>query len=220
LFATKSQNALHPLFKNHKIIKPMKTILEKAVKRIWKEKMVVLAFFLLAGCMQHDDYPAPDSRYDIQAKLGVATEQNVSADMKRVFAAHLLGVNEVPAADTRGQGQAVFTLNEEGSALHYRLFVANTKNITQAHIHCGESGVNGPVVVFLFGLVAGGVNQNGVLAEGTITSENIIARDSSAACMGGLATFENLLERMRNGSAYVNVHTLAYPGGEIRGQIN
>jgi CHRD domain len=75
------------------------------------------------------------------------------------------------------------------------------------------------VVVFLFGFVVGGVNQNGVLAEGTITSANIIPRGSSAACMGGLATFENLLERIRNGSVYVNAHTVAFEGGEIRGQI-
>ncbi|HET9487001.1 MAG TPA: CHRD domain-containing protein [Chryseosolibacter sp.] len=35
-----------------------------------------------------------------------------------------------------------------------------------------------------------------------------------------MATFEDLVERMRTGGAYVNAHTPAYPGGEIRGQIH
>jgi hypothetical protein len=30
---------------------------------------------------------------------------------------------------------------------------------------------------------------------------------------------EDLLEAMRSGNTYVNVHTSQYPGGEIRGQI-
>jgi hypothetical protein len=141
------------------------------------------------------------------------------AGMNGVFIAHLNADNEVPANASNGQGQVSFTLNDEGTALEYRLIVANTTSITQAHIHCGEAGVNGPVVVFLFGLDPAGVNQNGILAEGTITAENIIARDSSAACMGGLNSMETLLEKMRNGGAYVNVHTLALPAGVIRGQI-
>lgn len=136
-----------------------------------------------------------------------------------VFITHLSADNEVPANASNGQGEVSFILNDEGTALEYKLIVANTKSITQAHIHCGEAGVNGPVVVFLFGLDPGGVNQNGILAEGTITAENIIPRDSSAACMGGVNSMEKLLEKMRNGGAYVNVHTLALPGGVIRGQI-
>ena len=63
------------------------------------------------------------------------------------------------------------------------------------------------------------MTQNGILAEGTITSADIISRPSSAACAGGLATFENLLERIRNGTVYVNAHTVDFEGGEIRGQI-
>ena len=42
----------------------------------------------------------------------------------------------------------------------------------------------------------------------------------SAACPGGVATLEDVLEKMRTGGAYVNVHTTQFPGGEIRGQIH
>lgn len=196
--------------------------LKNALKAIGKAKAIVISFLLLASCMQHDESLVPSKHHvDLSntANTELTSGNAISAEMKKVFTAHLAGDNEVPPVDSKGQGQAIFTLSEDGTELHYKLIVANTKNVTQAHIHCGEAGINGPVVVFLFGFVAGGVNQNGVLAEGTITSANIIPRPSSEACMGGLATFENLLERIRNGSVYVNAHTVAFAGGEIRGQV-
>jgi len=220
----------------------MQTILKNVSARIWERKMMLISFFLFVGCAQ-DESLAPENSLRIaqipkecgsnaaqmtsgnarltplDASTGRFLTESELASMNGVFVTHLSPANEVPATISKGQGQAIFMLNEDGTALNYKLNVANTRDITQAHIHCGESGVNGPVVVFLFGLVPTGVNQNGVLAEGTITAENIIARGSSAACVGGLNSFETLLEKMRNGGAYVNVHTLTYPGGEIRGQI-
>ena len=196
--------------------------LKKIPKAIGKAKAVIISFLLLASCMQHDESLVPGKHHVDQsntANTELTAGNAISSEMKKVFTAHLSGDNEVPPVDSKGQGQAIFRLSEDGTALHFKLIVANTKEVTQAHIHCGEAGINGPVVVFLFGFVAGGVNQNGVLAEGTITSANIIPRTSSAACMGGLATFENLLERIRNGSVYVNAHTVDFAGGEIRGQI-
>ena len=200
----------------------MKNILKYVSKIVWKGKVILICFFLFAGCLQNDESLAPSDHHNDVLSDGIGTESaepgSVSAYQKRTFTAHLSGANEVPAVDLKGAGEAIFNLSEDGTQLHYKLIVANINNVTQSHIHCGVAGANGPVVVFLFRLPAG-VTQNGVLAEGTITSANIIPRGASAACMGGLATFENLLERMRNGGAYVNVHTLAYPGGEIRGQV-
>jgi hypothetical protein len=202
----------------------MKVTLKKIPDRMRKGKWMLISFFLFAGCMQYDESLTPkdhqrNSDPTILESTELAKGANIAANKKRVFTAHLSGINEVPAVNSKGAGQAIFKLNKDGTELHYKLIVANTKNITQAHIHCGEPGVNGPVVVFLFGLVPGGVNQNGVLAEGTITASSIIPRTPSAACVEGLMTFEDLLDRMRNGGAYVNAHTLAFPGGEIRGQI-
>ena len=187
-----------------------------------KGKITVICAFLFVSCMLNDESLAPEHHGDLISNdlaAESADGSSVSSNAKRTFTAHLSGANEVPAVNLDGQGQAIFTLNEDGTELHYKLIVANIKNVTQSHIHCGIPGLNGPVVVFLFGFVAGGVTQDGVLAEGTITSANIIARGSSAACMGGLATFANLIDKIRNGGAYVNVHTVAFPGGEIRGQL-
>ena len=135
------------------------------------------------------------------------------------FTAHLTGGQEVPPVTTRGLGQAAFSVNEDGTEVRFKLLVTNVKDITQAHIHCGPPGVNGPVVVFLFGMVSAGVNLTGLLSEGSFTNTNIIARPDSAACPGGIGSLDDLLAKMRTGGAYANVHTLVNPGGEVRGLI-
>lgn len=137
----------------------------------------------------------------------------------RNYRAHLSGSDEVPPVATRAQGQAIFKLSKDGTELSYKLIIANIDDVTQAHIHCGAEGVNGPVVAFLFGFVDGGVTTNGVLVTGVITPDNVIARPDSEACPGGISDFDDLLDLIVSGNAYVNVHTVAYPAGEIRGQI-
>lgn len=135
------------------------------------------------------------------------------------FRAHLTGAGEVPAVDTSAQGQAIVHVDADGTALDYKLIVANLDGIVQSHIHCGAEGVNGPVVAFLFGPEPEGVAHNGVLAAGTVTAADVIPRAASAACPGGVAGFGDLLTKIRSGDAYVNVHTLEFPAGEIRGQL-
>lgn len=129
--------------------------------------------------------------------------------VQAAFVARLSGDQEVPPVDTKARGQANFLFTGEG--LNFQVKVANIENITAAHIHCAPEGVNGPVVAFLFG-PSTGVTVNGRLAQGTITDAEII----NFACGSDL---DGLVNAMANGSTYVNVHTTANPGGEIRGQI-
>jgi hypothetical protein len=139
------------------------------------------------------------------------------------FGAHLTGAEEVPANDSPSQGNAVLRLSADGTELDYRLLVANIEDVTQAHIHCGLPGQNGPVVVWLYPsappslLIPG--TSNGVLNTGTATSADVIARPASTACPDGVADFDDVIEKLRTGGAYVNVHTVQFAPGEIRGQI-
>ena len=147
------------------------------------------------------------------------------APEQRNFVAHLSGSEEVPVVATLAQGQAIFHLSKDGNELHYKLIASNIENVVQAHIHVGAAGENGPVVAFLYGLVApGGGRTEGVLAEGTITAADLI---------GPLAgkPLSALVDAMRSGGAYVNAHTndgIDPPNtgagdvatGEIRGQIH
>lgn len=126
------------------------------------------------------------------------------------FAADPLeGAQEVPPVETEASGRASIKLKEDGTLI-YELTVANILGVTQAHIHVGAAGENGPAVAFLFGLVEEGVDVEGeeTIAEGTLTDDDI--SDGTVA---------DLVARMEAGMAYVNVHTLANPPGEIRGQI-
>lgn len=169
---------------------------------------------LLAGCSEREAV-APmefEANFAVQGPVG----QN--------FNTHMTGDEEVPANDSRAQGQTNFQLNRAETELSYHLNVANIENVTQAHIHCGAEGVNGPVVLWLYPsappatLIPG--RSDGVLNRGTATATDVVARPDSEACPGGVANFAELVEKMRSGDAYVNVHTLQFPPGEIRGQIN
>ena len=137
---------------------------------------------------------------------------------KSTFVATMNGGNEIPARDTSAAGFARFVLSADGTEIAYKLIVANIVDVTQAHIHCGPPDLNGPVVAFLYGF-GPTVSPDGILAQGTITAANVVAVGDSPACPGGVATLADLVAKIQNGGAYANVHTVALPGGEVRGQI-
>ena len=110
-----------------------------------------------------------------------------------MFRTTLSGSNEVPQRDTPATGIGHATLD-----LDSKMFVFNYtfENLiaaqTGAHIHVAPAGVNGPVHIPL--------------------------------PIGSPSSFEGMLtdmdiEQLRGGLWYVNVHSTAYPGGEIRGQF-
>ncbi len=129
------------------------------------------------------------------------------------FEAKLLGANEVPPVTTQGAGVAEMRLVKDGTELRFQVKVKNLTDVVQAHIHLGPAGVNGPVVVFFLhpGEAAPGP-FTGLLAVGSVTEADLV---------GPLAghPFSELTDAMFAGNTYVNVHTAANPGGEIRGQV-
>ena len=155
----------------------------------------------------------------------VAERASADGDMAKAhYNPKLLGTEENPARITPAHGRANFHVSDDGTSVDYMLVVNEITNVRQSHIHIGQPGTNGPIVVFLYGPVAaGGGPIDGLIARGTFTAANLI---------GPLAghDFAELLEAMRTGNAYVNVHTddgIApantgpgdFPGGEIRGQL-
>lgn len=132
------------------------------------------------------------------------------------FTAHLSGDMEVPSNDSKATGQVVFQLSKDGMELSYKLIVANIENVRMSHIHLGAVGTNGGIVVWLYPpappMMTIPGTTNGILEQGVITSDNLT---------GALAgkTMADLINELKAGNAYVNVHTDQYPGGEIRGQV-
>jgi hypothetical protein len=140
---------------------------------------------------------------EIRGQLGLASFN---------FGAELSGSAEVPAVVTSGTGFGALSINAGQTAIAYTLLTYGLVDVTQAHIHIGAPGVNGPVAAFLFGMAAPPVTSDGILAQGTITEADLIA--TAGVFDGTMATF---IDHLRSGTAYVNVHTVANPTGEVRG---
>lgn len=133
-------------------------------------------------------------------------------DRNELFFARLKGSEEVPPVRTDAFGTAKFKVSKDERKMGYRLTVNDLSNFTEAHIHLGRRGVNGPVVVFLFGLIDPDISVNKGVVEGIIT-----ARDLVGPLEG--KPLSVLIDLMSDGDTYVNVHTAQNPDGEIRGQI-
>ena len=126
----------------------------------------------------------------------------------KTYVANLSPANEVPAKTTTGTGVATFV--DLGSEIDWTLQLNNMTAVTASHIHGpAAAGVNAPVIINLFLPNVATPTVNGVVAHGTITNAN-----NATVSLDSLRTLFN------NGNAYVNVHTSANPGGEIRDQVH
>jgi hypothetical protein len=204
-----------------------------------RSKHIVLGSMLvLVACSAEQSLPTESAIAIPLFARGGQTDFNIGT--------HLIGDEEVPplAIPTPAQGQAIFRLNASGTSADYRLIAANIENVTQAHIHCGCFGDAGPVSVWLYGqnlnttptaFPSGGGLHNGVLASGTVTLAGKTCTFPTATpsqCPASvLGVTMSLLDAIRAGLAYVNVHTNDgvapintgpgdYPLGEIRGQLD
>jgi hypothetical protein len=193
---------------------------------------------LVAAC--GTDQPAPTGS-EITIPLYVGEGQK---DFN--LGTHLTGDEEVfvPAtpggptpALSRAQGQAIFRVSDNETTVEFKLIASNINNVIMAHIHCGRFGENGPIRMWLDPVIgpSGSARdqvtvlrtQNGVLAQGSFLLGTVTCPTSA---VGGTVPMP-LLDAMRAGLTYVNVHTNDFvdptntgpgdfPGGEIRGQID
>ncbi|HEY0944463.1 MAG TPA: PQQ-dependent sugar dehydrogenase [Opitutaceae bacterium] len=130
------------------------------------------------------------------------------------FATVLTGAEENPPVTTDARAVARFEVKSDGT-MDYELWAAGPiMQATASHIHLGAYTQNGPVATFLFSSATPRDFAAGeLIASGTLADANVIARP------GFVPTMANLAERIRQGRAYVNLHTTAHPGGEVRGQL-
>ncbi len=137
---------------------------------------------------------------------------NNALEGKEAFQADLTSANEVPARPTAANGTAQIFI--EGDSISYAIEVDDITAITAAHIHTGAPGVNGPVRLFLYPPRAGDP-----AAQVTTTDKRILVQATVPSSNINGVTFEELKSAMRNNGAYVNVHTVQFGGGEMRGTI-
>ncbi len=136
-----------------------------------------------------------------------------SAWAEETFKAKLSGDQEVPPVVTDTAGSFRLEFNMETAQAEIRLSVIDGVRIRQAHLHCAPVGVNGPIVAFIAGDNAAGYDVNGKwISNATLTDTSI----SNPACG---VTLADLVASIRAGNVYVNVHSVEFPGGVIRGQV-
>ncbi len=121
------------------------------------------------------------------------------------FYAKLSGENVVPPVKTKASGEAMFEFSKDGKKITYSVKLKNINAVTMAHIHHAAKGKNGSIAVWLYKGKPMSI-VNGFLSHGTITDKDV--------------NLDSLKTWMKNGDAYVLVHTKDHPNGEIRGQIH
>lgn len=136
------------------------------------------------------------------------------------FRARLSGAEEVPPVVTDTTGKVEIVFNEDETKAEFELEVLQGVRVTQSHIHCAPQGVNGPIVLFLAGFHNRGWDVNGSWIENaTATDANVIPPAAGSTCPHVINNLRDLAVAMRQGDTYVNVHTVAHPAGEVRGQL-
>ncbi len=155
-----------------------------------------------------------------------------SDDDANTFRATLRGLGEAPPVATQASGSFSATLSSDGTTLSYTVKYANLNaQVLFSHIHFGLTKEVGGVMVFLCGPAAGAPggppagfpnppacpDSTSGTVSGSVTAANVVGPNSQGITPG--ADFAKVVQAMREGAAYVNVHSSRSPGGEIRGPV-
>jgi hypothetical protein len=122
----------------------------------------------------------------------------ILTDNYTLFTFPLSGEQEVPAVVTDASGRGYALVNTDNFGLELVAITQGVDDATMAHIHAGDTGSNGSVLV--------GLER----AEDTL---NIWLSPAD------FTVNEDVFSLLITGGHYVNVHTPANPSGELRGQI-
>lgn len=139
---------------------------------------------------------------------------------KAVFKAKMRPNDIVPLpvnVDSKAQGMAKFRLSDDGMSIAYEISVKKIDHVIMAHIHqyVGE-GRNGPIIVWLYP----DVNSTGPGSPTEAIKGELVSGVFGPENLRGGFTWEQLVELIQSGQAYVNVHTSEAPAGEINGHIH
>jgi Cu/Zn superoxide dismutase len=145
--------------------------------------------------------------------LGVAVPASAQTF---TLTANLTGAGEATQTkdgiNTGAFGTATVIVDMRARTVTYRVDVFNLPSgVTASHIHVGPANTSGPVVVtFAPPLTA----SNDFAFSGTVHDTDFVLRPDQ-----GIRSADDMFQAIIGGNAYVNVHSQANPGGEIRGQL-
>jgi hypothetical protein len=124
-----------------------------------------------------------------------------------VFTADLSGDAQVPPIAVDGTGEATVTISDDESTVSWEITYSGlTGDPAAGHIHVGPTDGTGPVMIPFASVSATG-------SSGSFAAADYTTGDGLPADWAGV------LDAIRDGNAYVNIHTAANQAGEIRGQL-
>ncbi|SNT34987.1 CHRD domain-containing protein [Noviherbaspirillum humi] len=125
---------------------------------------------------------------------GCGAMQKLGLGGSKPVSAELTGAQEVPPVSTRATGQSTITVASDRT-VSGSVIVADIP-ATAAHIHQGASGANGPIIIPL-----------------------VKTADRTFSVPANTRLTDAQYSAFKEGNLYVNVHSAAHPGGEIRVQL-
>jgi hypothetical protein len=134
----------------------------------------------------------------------------------------LTGLKEVPVISTIGQGEFHARISNDDSQIEWELSYTDLEGgIQQSHIHFGPPNNTGGISVFLCTNLGNSATAQSCPAapatiSGVFTSTDVIGPAGQGIEAGALS---ELIDAIRDGKTYVNIHTTKWPAGEIRSQI-
>ena len=139
--------------------------------------------------------------------------QQIQAQEGNMIITFLSGKEEVPPTKTEASAWAKFQSVNNDSQIAYWINITGLNKITGAHLHDGVKGQNGDIVAVLSGNKSADAGENATIS----LMGNIIKNDLQGPLKG--KDIPDLINKMKNSSIYVNIHTDEYKDGAIRGQI-
>ena len=140
------------------------------------------------------------------------------------FVGNLAGANEVPPVASPGTGLATVVLDPTAQTIQINVtFSGLTSNDVAAHIHCcAPLGTNAGVATTVpaFPLFPLGVTSGSYSSPVFDLTQSTIYNPAFVTLQGGLIQAEAaLIAGIENEMTYLNIHTVNFQGGEIRGQL-
>ena len=152
----------------------------------------------------------------VLCSTGSASAQNRRQQVK----ATLTGYQEVASVSSTGSGE--IRVRVDDGAIEFQLIYSGLEgDVLQSHIHLGQAGVNGGIMVFLCSNLGNGPAGTPTCPQSGEVTGVRMASDVVGPAGQGIAAgeFEEVIQAIRSGNTYANVHTSKHTGGEIRGQL-
>jgi hypothetical protein len=141
--------------------------------------------------------------------FGVPTRATAGSDF--IATATLTGASEVPPGASTATGFASFHYLSALNELTYDVTFNNlTSNAFAERLHIAPATANGPIVLPLLPTATGTSGE----VSGTATDTDIVNGPVT-----GVTTIAELAQLIEQGDVYLNIQSLQFPGGEIRGQL-